>query len=248
MTITADYTQQTPGAFTPRMVAFALAAALLAVVPSTAAWAGSDGSEKTEMHGQMHNSEMQGKMHNSEMKHEGKDKGHGKHPEMHKMHMKHKMARMGHRGANMSAGQEAFGTMREIVAMLKADPGTDWSKVDIDGLREHLVDMDRVTMDAMTTVTEIPGGAYFDVSGTGRTLKAIRAMVPAHAPQLDMIEGWNASASTIFDGIRLSVTSDDPAQTAIIRGLGFYGLMVTGDHHGPHHLGMAKGEMVHNAM
>lgn len=47
------------------------------------------------------------------------------------------------------------------------------------------------------------------------------------------------------DGVRLTVTADDPAQVIRIRGLGFIGLMVSGAHHQPHHLAMAKGEFVH---
>ncbi|MCP6769380.1 hypothetical protein NL529_31490, partial [Klebsiella pneumoniae] len=42
-------------------------------------------------------------------------------------------------------GQEAFGTIQEIVRILEADPATDWSKVNIGALREHLIDMDEVT-------------------------------------------------------------------------------------------------------
>jgi hypothetical protein len=34
-------------------------------------------------------------------------------------------------------GQEAFGTIQEIVRILQADPKTDWSKVNIGALREH---------------------------------------------------------------------------------------------------------------
>ena len=45
-------------------------------------------------------------------------------------------------------GQEAFGTIQEIVRILEADPATDWSKVNIGALREHLIDMDEVTMRA----------------------------------------------------------------------------------------------------
>lgn len=36
-------------------------------------------------------------------------------------------------------GQDAFGALQEIVGILEADPATDWSKVDLDGLREHLI-------------------------------------------------------------------------------------------------------------
>ena len=32
--------------------------------------------------------------------------------------------------------------------ILEADPTTDWSKVNIGALREHLIDMDEVTMRA----------------------------------------------------------------------------------------------------
>jgi hypothetical protein len=38
-------------------------------------------------------------------------------------------------------GQDAFGAIQEIVRMLEADPKTDWSKVDLETLRQHLIDM-----------------------------------------------------------------------------------------------------------
>jgi hypothetical protein len=40
------------------------------------------------------------------------------------------------------------------VAILRADSTTDWTKVDIEGLRQHLIDMDDVTMRA--TVRQEP--------------------------------------------------------------------------------------------
>jgi len=74
------------------------------------------------------------------------------------MPMHHPMAgqmgnMMAHHGAQTAAaptqpGQAAFGAMQEIVALLQADPTTDWSKVDIDALRQHLIDMDEVTIRA----------------------------------------------------------------------------------------------------
>jgi hypothetical protein len=45
-------------------------------------------------------------------------------------------------------GQEAFGTIQEIVQILEADPKTDWSKVDLEALRQHLIDMNEVTLKA----------------------------------------------------------------------------------------------------
>ena len=41
----------------------------------------------------------------------------------------------------MQPGQAAFGAMAEVVRTLEGDPATDWSKVDIERLRQHLIDM-----------------------------------------------------------------------------------------------------------
>ena len=43
------------------------------------------------------------------------------------------------------AGQGAFAAIQEVVEILAADSNTDWSKVNIDALRQHLVDMNNVT-------------------------------------------------------------------------------------------------------
>ena len=55
-------------------------------------------------------------------------------------------------------GQEAFGTIQEIVRILEADPTTDWSKVNIAALREHLIDMEEVTMRVVTTERQVRAG------------------------------------------------------------------------------------------
>jgi hypothetical protein len=47
------------------------------------------------------------------------------------------------------------------------------------------------------------------------------------------------------DGVRLIVTAADPGDAAAVaklRGLGFIGLMVSGDHHPAHHLALARGD------
>src|SRR3954462_9782731 len=56
-------------------------------------------------------------------------------------------------------GQDAFGTIQEIVGILEADPATDWSKVDIEALRQHLIDMNEVTLNAKAVATPVDGGA-----------------------------------------------------------------------------------------
>ena len=142
------------------------------------------------------------------------------------------------------AGQDAFGTIQEIVRILEADPTTDWSKVNIDALREHLIDMNEVTLHAVATERALDNGVEITVTGEGRTLDAIKRMVPAHAHELNAI-GWKARTEALPNGVRLVVTSTDPNQVTKLRALGFMGIMVQGSHHQLHHLMMAKGEFMH---
>jgi hypothetical protein len=142
-------------------------------------------------------------------------------------------------------GQGAFGAIQEIVAILDADPATDWSKVDLEALRQHLIDMNELVLHSSADERVIDGGLDILVTGEGRTLDAIRRMVPAHAQEIDGLDGWRAEAALTADGVRLTVTSDEAAEIARIRGLGYIGIMASGSHHQAHHLMMARGEMQH---
>jgi hypothetical protein len=139
-------------------------------------------------------------------------------------------------------GQDAFGAVQEIVQILEADPKTDWSKVNLEALRQHLIDMNEVTLRAAAAATETDGGLSVAVTGSGRTLAAIQRMVPAHAAALNGRNGWSVTAAAAADGVLLTVTARDPKEAQHIRGLGFIGLMASGAHHQPHHLAMATGE------
>jgi hypothetical protein len=127
-------------------------------------------------------------------------------------------------GQPVMPGQEAFGTIQEIVRMLEADPTTDWSKVNISALREHLIDMDEVTMRAAATERALDNGIE------------IKRMVPAHVHELN---------EDLPNGVKLIVTSTDAKQVTKLRALGFIGIMVQGAHHQQHHLMMAKSEFSH---
>ncbi len=108
-------------------------------------------------------------------------------------------------------GQEAFGTIQEVVQILEADPTTDWSKVNIAALREHLIDVNEVTLRAVATEQALENGFEIAVTGEGRTLQAIRRMVPAHVGELVKI-GWDAKTEDLPNGVKLSVTTNDPKQ------------------------------------
>jgi hypothetical protein len=160
------------------------------------------------------------------------------------MHDRHGMMGSGSSGQPALPGQEAFGTVQEIVRILEADPTTDWSKVNISALREHLIDMDEVTMRASATERTLDNGVEIEMTGMGRTLVGIKRMIPAHVHELSQF-GWNAKTEDLPNGIKLTVTSTDPKQVVKLRALGFMGIMVQGSHHQQHHLMMAKSEFTH---
>jgi hypothetical protein len=168
------------------------------------------------------------------------------------MRMMHQQMVPGSQASDATAptmpGQDAFGAIQEIVRILEADPKTDWSKVNLEALRQHLIDMSEVTLKADAVTKPIDGGIEVTVTGTGRTVEAIQRMVPAQAHQVDQthLNGWSAKTEPLPNGILLTVTSSDPQQVQHIRGLGFIGFMASGSHHQAHHLAMAKGEFVHS--
>lgn len=141
-------------------------------------------------------------------------------------------------------GQAAFGTVQEIVRFLEAGPATDWSKVNIAALREHLIDMDEVTMRARARERVLNDGLEIEVTGQGRALAAIKRMVPAHTHELIAL-GWSTKSQELPNGVKLWVIASDPRQVIKIKALGFMGIMVQGAHHQTHHLMMAKGEFTH---
>lgn len=142
-------------------------------------------------------------------------------------------------------GQGAFAALSEVVALLSGDPATDWSQVDISGLRRHLVDMDRLVSDTVVTQTDLPDGMSAQATGDAETIDTLRRMVPAHAAQLAKDDRWTVAAKQTETGAQLRVTSSDPEIVAQIKGLGFFGLMASQDHHREHHLMMALGQDAH---
>jgi hypothetical protein len=162
--------------------------------------------------------------------------------EAHHMHM---MTASGAAGSvPTEAGQSAFAAIQEIVQILEADPRTDWSKVDIEALRRHLIDMNNVTLAADVRAEPVEGGMRFTVTGAGAVKDSIRRMVGAHAATMNGVDGWRFASSEIDDGAVLTVLV--PAKDANkLHGLGFIGVMTRGMHHQTHHLMIARGENPH---
>lgn len=140
------------------------------------------------------------------------------------------------------SGQATFAAIAEIVAVLETDPTTDWSQVDITRLREHLVDMDEVLLNADARVEESREAVLVHYRGTGRTLDAIRRMIPAHGRMMNGHRGWKSTTQINENGVTWTLMSS-PQERVRIRALGPFGLLTLGSHHGPHHLAMAKGTL-----
>ena len=210
-------------------------------------------SESQESHGQhqMSQPQVQGQ-HNM-----GQHQGHGQQGGMQQMRMRMGSgmgmgAQQGAHGGRDSAGvasepsrfgQSQFAAIQEIVQMLEKDPETDWSQVNIDALRDHLIVKDLVMTKAKVVSTPLEDGVAHHITGEGDVRTAIQTMVVNHAEQMRTVEPtWQVMAHEMSHGVHLEVRSEDPSQVVRIRGLGFAGFMVQGDHHLPHHLMMATGQ------
>ncbi len=137
-------------------------------------------------------------------------------------------------------GQSAFAAIAEVVAVLNADPNTDWESVNIDALREHLRDMDVVSIDSRTVTETVDGGLRFIVTGDADVGLSIQRMVIGHAQVMDGVDNWRYEATEIADGAVLTIIP--PAADLVkLQGLGFYGMLASGMHHQPHHWMMATG-------
>ena len=142
-------------------------------------------------------------------------------------------------------GQGAFAAIQEIVEILEADPTTDWSKVNIEALRQHLIDMDKVTLHADVKSEAVEGGMTFVVSGAGEIRDSIQRMVVAHVATMNGVKGWQLVATTTDTGATLTVKT--PASDIMkLRGLGFIGVLTHGMHHQMHHLMIARGGDPHH--
>jgi hypothetical protein len=138
-------------------------------------------------------------------------------------------------------GEAAFAAIQEIVAMLEADPATDWSKVNIEALRQHLIDMSNVTLGAVVKAEQLGESMRFAVSGDSRVRGSIRRMVMAHAATMNGVEGWKFAAETSSSGAVLTVTPPDQSSMVKLKALGFIGILTLGMHHQQHHWMLATG-------
>jgi hypothetical protein len=140
-------------------------------------------------------------------------------------------------------GNDAFGTIQEAIRALEADPKTDWSKVNLEALREHLVDMNNMTLN-VTVLAQQPvtnGVAITVVPDSARVAASLDRVFAAHPAMLQAETGWKMTVRKQDAEYKITVTTQNAAEVAKIRGLGYIGILATGAHHQAHHWAMARG-------
>lgn len=149
-------------------------------------------------------------------------------------------------GSPVETGQSAFAAIAEIVQILSDDPDTDWTKVNIQTLRDHLVDMELVTTKAKVQ-TQVNGRVVeFNVTGEEDVADAIGRMALAHSPMLEAATDWTVSSEPNPYGAIMRIEAKTDQELARIVGLGFFGILTIGAHHQGHHLQMATGADPHH--
>jgi hypothetical protein len=163
----------------------------------------------------------------------------------HAGHAAHASPSVQSRAELSEGGQAAFSAIAEVVAALEADSSTDWSRVDIEGLRRHLVDMNNAVLATNVRAAPVEGGARFVVTGSPSVAASVRRMAAAHAHTMSGTGGWTYKPREIPGGVEIEITGARPDDAVRIRALGFAGILARGSHHQAHHLAIASGARTH---
>lgn len=146
-------------------------------------------------------------------------------------------------------GNDAFAAIQEVVAKLLADPNTDWQRVNLEALRQHLVDMHNFTLNVEVRAQKpIDGGVEFTVEPTTPgAAPSLMRLFSAHPAVLKQESGWTMTATKNPDGSYTArVLGSSADAVAKIRGLGYIGIVAYGRHHPTHHWQMAAGGDPHH--
>lgn len=144
-------------------------------------------------------------------------------------------------------GQSVFGTVQEAIRELEADSTTDWSKVNVDRLRRHLLDMHHAAVDVvLEDKSSIERGVRLRVRPTTDEARASLARIlEAHPMMLKQEAGWTMEVKTQEPTFVLRITTEDPGEVEKIRALGYMGLLAYGSHHQRHHWHLVQGNHPH---
>jgi hypothetical protein len=146
------------------------------------------------------------------------------------------------------AGNAIFGTIQETIKMLDADPKTDWEKVDLEGLRQHLIDMENFTsgVDVLSKKNLDKGAEIVIRAKSEAAHHSLERALKAHPSMMESETGWTMGVKQNKEKFTLTIETQKPEEVAKLRALGYIGVMALGDHHQVHHWMMASGSNPHD--
>ncbi len=142
-------------------------------------------------------------------------------------------------------GNDVFGTIQEVVKKLEANPNTDWSKVNLEALRQHLLDMKAFTEEVnIISKKPIDNGVEVQVQPQSeRAGEALKRLFSMHPAMLKMEKDWDMTAKQNGQLWTITCTTNEKSEVEKIRALGYIGLLAEGAHHQMHHWMIATGSM-----
>lgn len=144
-------------------------------------------------------------------------------------------------------GNDIFSAIQEALHKLEADPATDWKKVNLEALRQHLLDMRHITEDVeIIAQKSLDKGVEITVRATTPVaVPGLDRAFNAHPKILKSETGWDMTATKDKDKYKLRIITNDSTEVDKLRALGYIGIMAMGNHHPLHHWMLAKGQMPH---
>lgn len=146
-------------------------------------------------------------------------------------------------------GHSIFGAVQEVIRELESRPDTDWSNVNVERLRQHLLDMHRVAQKVTVNKTApIENGVRLVVQPkTPAARESLRRVLSAHPAMLNEETGWSMKTTSSDKGFIITTTDPNGGQdTQKIRALGYVGLLSHGAHHQKHHWMIVRGKHPHH--
>lgn len=142
-------------------------------------------------------------------------------------------------------GNQIFGAIQETIKALEKNPNTNWNQVNIEALRQHLLDMKAFTEEVRVLDKQaINMGVKLEVRPlTKRAKTALRRVLMMHPAMLEKEKGWKMKAMHNGDRWIIRCTAASPDDVPQIRALGYIGLLAMGAHHQLHHWMIATGKM-----
>lgn len=142
-------------------------------------------------------------------------------------------------------GNQIFGAIQETITALENNPNTNWEDVNLEALRQHLLDMKAFTEEVeVYGKRSIEEGVELQVRPvTERARIALEHVLSIHPEMLKKEKGWTMKSEHKNGIWSIQCTSESSGDLPEMRALGYIGLLAAGSHHQKHHWLIATGKM-----